>query len=92
MFDVPAPFQSKGLEEYRKTWDLFFKWASNPAVFDIMEMNITAGDDVAFATAVMQCAGTEVEGAKLDFRLTLGLKKIAGQWTIVHEHHSVPAE
>jgi ketosteroid isomerase-like protein len=24
MFDVPMPLQSKGLEEYRKTWELFF--------------------------------------------------------------------
>jgi hypothetical protein len=26
----------------------------------------------------------------LDFRLTIGLKREAGAWTIVHEHHSVP--
>jgi hypothetical protein len=24
MFDVPGPFQSEGIEAYRKTWDLFF--------------------------------------------------------------------
>jgi len=24
MFDVPPPFQSKGIEAYKKTWDLFF--------------------------------------------------------------------
>jgi hypothetical protein len=29
---------------------------------------------------------------ELDFRLTMGLKKIAGEWVVVHEHHSVPAE
>jgi ketosteroid isomerase-like protein len=28
----------------------------------------------------------------LDFRLTVGLRKIDCQWTIVHEHHSVPSE
>ena len=26
MFDVPPPFKSVGLEDYRKTWDLFFSW------------------------------------------------------------------
>jgi ketosteroid isomerase-like protein len=24
MFDVPPPLQSKGIEAYKKTWDLFF--------------------------------------------------------------------
>src|ERR1700730_13407255 len=24
IFDVPPPFQSRGIEAYRKTWDLFF--------------------------------------------------------------------
>jgi ketosteroid isomerase-like protein len=26
MFDVPPPLQSKGMREYKKTWDLFFKY------------------------------------------------------------------
>ena len=34
MFDVPAPLQSKGIEAYKKTWDLFFSWAQGFGVFD----------------------------------------------------------
>ena len=59
MFDLPPPPQSKGLEAYKKTWDLFFSWAHEPVVFNINEMSITASDDVAFAAAVMCCSGTE---------------------------------
>jgi uncharacterized protein (TIGR02246 family) len=93
MFDVPPPLASKGIEAYRKTWDLFFSWARDPVVFDINEINITAGDDVAFVTALMRCAGTERSGQaiELDFRLTIGLRKIDDQWIVVHEHHSIPA-
>jgi uncharacterized protein (TIGR02246 family) len=93
MFDVPPPLASKGIEAYRKTWDLFFSWARDPVVFDINEINITAGDDVAFVTALMRCAGTERsgQGIELDFRLTIGLRKIDDQWIVVHEHHSIPA-
>jgi hypothetical protein len=43
MFDVPPPFESKGLEEYRRAWDLFFSTSEDPAVFDFDEMEITAG-------------------------------------------------
>lgn len=96
MFDVPPPFQSKGLEEYKKTWDLFLSWSSPPVTFDATEMTITAGADVAFAVAAMHCRGAEPgsndEPASLNFRLTIGLRKTGGQWTITHEHHSVPAE
>ena len=93
MFDVPPPLESKGLRAYRKTWDLFFSWARDPTVFDIVEMHVTAGTEVGFATALMRCAGTEANGVdvELDFRLTVGLRKIANQWTITHEHHSIPA-
>jgi uncharacterized protein (TIGR02246 family) len=93
MFDVPPPLQSKGIAAYKRTWDLFFSWAHDPVVFNISEMNITAGNDVAFVTAVMRCAGTEANGddIELDFRLTIGLRKIDDQWTVMHEHHSIPA-
>jgi uncharacterized protein (TIGR02246 family) len=93
MFDVPPPFQSRGIEAYKKTWDLFFAWSSDPIVFDITEISIAAGKDVAFVVATMRCAepGPKGEGKGLDFRLTMGLRKIDGRWTITHEHHSVPA-
>jgi ketosteroid isomerase-like protein len=93
MFDVPPPFQSKGIEAYRKSWDLFFSWTSDPIPFDISEMSITAGGDVAFVVATMRCAGRGGgEREDLDFRLTMGLHKIDGQWMIEHEHHSIPAQ
>jgi uncharacterized protein (TIGR02246 family) len=93
MFDVPPPLQSKGIDAYRRTWDLFFSWAHEPVVFDIVEMGVTAGSDVAFVAAAMRCSGGEKsgEGIDLDFRLTVGLRKIDGRWTVVHEHHSIPA-
>lgn len=93
MFDVPPPFAIRGLEAYRKTWEPFFSWVREPVVFDIKEIDVTTGSDVAFAVAAMQCAGKEPEAGRpvLDFRLTIGLQKIDGKWTIVHEHHSVPA-
>jgi hypothetical protein len=32
MFDVPPPMQSKGIEAYRKSWDLFFSWSDDPVL------------------------------------------------------------
>src|SRR5260370_34053418 len=54
MFDVPPPLQSRGMDEYRKTWDLFFKYHKPSQAFDIEELAITAGEDVAFAVAIVR--------------------------------------
>ncbi|WP_338831931.1 YybH family protein [Bradyrhizobium sp. 27S5] len=88
MFDVPPPLLSRGLDEYRKTWDLFFRYNRPGYAFDIEEIAITAGEDVAFAAAVMRCGPPD---ATFQFRLTIGLRKVGDGWRITHEHHSVPA-
>jgi ketosteroid isomerase-like protein len=92
MYDVPEPFQSVGLEAYRKTWEVFFTY-TKPGVFDIHELHIIVADDVSFAFGKMQCLDItdHKDFYPLDFRITIGLKKIKGQWMILHEHHSIPA-
>ena len=93
MFDVPLPFESRGTEAYRETWNLFYSCQPEPIAFDIQRMDVVAGAEVAFVAALMQCKeeGKNGELTELNFRLTVGLRKIEGQWTILHEHHSVPA-
>jgi ketosteroid isomerase-like protein len=93
MYDVTPPLQLGGIEAYRKTWQPFFE-NTKRGVFDIQELHVRAGQDTAFCFAAMRCEdkGPDGEYVPLDFRLTIGLKKISGQWTIVHEHHSVPSE
>jgi ketosteroid isomerase-like protein len=92
MFDVPPPLQSSGIEAYRDTWPLFFGASPEPPVFDVVDLKVTAGADVAFAIALMRCVVvTKSDSSNLDFRLTICFQKIAGQWTFMHEHHSIPA-
>jgi ketosteroid isomerase-like protein len=83
------------LDEYKKTWDLFFRYHEPSQAFDIEDLAITAGEDVAFAVAIMRCgsgtfSGPPNEGGFL-FRLTIGLRKVDDDWRITHEHHSVPS-
>jgi len=93
MFDVPLPFESRGLVAYEDTWELFYSSQPDPVAFDIKWLEVVAGEDVAFAFAHMQCVEPteKVQRTPLDFRLTVGLQKLEGRWIIVHEHHSVPA-
>lgn len=93
MFDVPPPFQSEGLDAYRKTWDLFFGAMADPPTFNFSDVRVKAGEDLAFATAHGTCLNREKDGAvtELHFRLTMCFERRDGQWLIVHEHHSLPA-
>jgi len=93
MFDVPPPFQSEGLEAYRRTWNLFFGSMADPPTFDFSDVRVTVGADVAFATAHGRCLSLgHSEVTELHFRLTMCFQKRDGAWAIVHEHHSLPAE
>jgi ketosteroid isomerase-like protein len=83
------------MDAYKKTWDLFFRYHKPSQAFDIEELAITAGEEVAFAVAIMRCgsgtfSGLPEEGGFL-FRLTIGLHNVDGDWRIAHEHHSVPS-
>jgi uncharacterized protein (TIGR02246 family) len=93
MFDVPPPFLSRGIDAYMGTWDLFFTCTPTDVKFDFDHLEIQASPEVAFLTAIGHCRNTEPDGQvlPLDFRLTMGLRKIDGQWVILHEHHSLPA-
>ncbi|HEX4371695.1 MAG TPA: nuclear transport factor 2 family protein, partial [Puia sp.] len=57
-------------------------------------LNIIADENVAFCIATMKCSDKFDTGDFVDlpFRLTIGLKKINDQWTVVHEHHSIPGK
>lgn len=93
MFDVPPPFLSRGLDAYMATWRLFFSGVEKPVSFSFEDIEVTAGSDVAFATAKGKCVNIDRAGRRepLEFRLTMGLRKIDGEWRVMHEHHSLPS-
>jgi len=86
MFDFPDT--KTGIDAYDRQWDYFYVNPRGPISFTPRDITVTAGEEVAFATCLVHCDGTSA--GPLDFRLTTGLRKIDGAWTITHEHHSVP--
>jgi ketosteroid isomerase-like protein len=67
------------------TWD-------GPIGYELRDLGIAADGDIAFCHGFARMSGTKTDGEAVDlwFRLTLGLRRAAGGWTIVHEHESVP--
>lgn len=91
MFDVPPPHQGvRGIDAYRETWPGFFAWQASGAVFEIESLDVTAGADVAFASALLRCGTPEQFEREPEqrLRLTVGLRKADGRWAVTHEHHS----
>jgi uncharacterized protein (TIGR02246 family) len=93
MFDVPPPYEGvRGIDAYRETWPPFFEWQARGASFELEQLHVAAGDDVAYAYALLRC-GTQQEleeNPANRLRLTLGLRKEQGRWVVAHEHHSFP--
>jgi uncharacterized protein (TIGR02246 family) len=95
MFDVPPPVVVRGISTIEGHGLRFLEWQrEEKGTFEIVELDITAGDRVAFATALLRC-GSKAELAENDsprLRLTIGLRNVDGTWKIAHEHHSFPAD
>jgi uncharacterized protein (TIGR02246 family) len=90
MFDVPPPHDGvRGIDAYGDTWPPFFEWQLR-ASFEIVELSVTVGSDVAFAWALLRCGTPEHLSAHPEerLRLTLGLRRTDGRWIVTHEHHS----
>jgi ketosteroid isomerase-like protein len=88
MFDLPPPVV-RGIDAYDRTWDFFYESPQGPISFVPSDLQVTAGDEVAFASCLIHCEGTSA--GTVDLRLTVGLRRVEGEWIVVHEHHSVPS-
>ena len=92
MFDVPPPQQGvRGMAAYRDSWAPFFDWIRTAnTTFELVELNVEAGAELAYAYGLLRCGGPADLETNPDnrLRLTMGLRKVGEQWTVVHEHHS----
>jgi uncharacterized protein (TIGR02246 family) len=92
-FDIVPPLQFVGARAYRKPWqDVFERYQTLD--YEVRDLRITAGDDVAFSHSLNRIHGTMTDGQKTDLwlRSTACYRRIDGRWLIVHLQASVPAD
>ncbi len=92
VFDIVPPLQYVGAETFRNHWDEGFSSIQGPFGYEIADLSITVGDDVAFTHCLGRSSATLPTGQKIGnwLRWTACFRKIGGKWLIVHEHVSVP--
>ena len=93
-FDVAPPLQHLGAEAKRKNWIDVFATYQRPLGYEIRDLTITLGDDVAFGHSLNRISGTLKNGNRTNVwvRATTCYRKIDGNWLITHDHVSVPLD
>jgi uncharacterized protein (TIGR02246 family) len=91
-FDVEPPLQHVGIEAKLANWARVFAFLAD-LTYEVRDLTVTAGDDVAFGHAFGRLRGTLRDGTVMSgmwVRITYCLRKIDGAWLIVHDQVSVP--
>jgi ketosteroid isomerase-like protein len=91
-FDVEPPLQHVGLEAKLKNWAKAFAFFES-LNYEVRDLRLTVGDEVAFGYAFARLRGTSKDGATMSgmwVRVTYGFRKIDGTWLIAHDQVSVP--
>jgi len=93
-FDLAPPLQTSGPELQDpaglRAW---FAGLEGGIDYEITDLNVTAGEDVAYCHSLNRLGETS-DGTPdlwvMWFRATICLRKVDGTWQITHEHTSTP--
>ena len=91
-FDVVNALQFRGREASRARTEAWFSSFQGPIGFELRDLQVNAGDQVAFSHSLNRYSGTQTGPVEIDMwvRATTCYQKIDGRWMVTHEHQSVP--
>jgi ketosteroid isomerase-like protein len=93
-FDVEPPLQHVGVDAKMRNWANVFA-IFRDATYEVRDLAIAAGDDVAFGHGFGRLSGTLRNGtatAGMWVRATFCFQKVDGNWLIAHDQVSVPLD
>ena len=93
-FDVEPPLQHVGVDAKMRNWANVFA-IFRDATYEVRDLTVAAGDDVAFGHGFGRLSGTLKNGtstAGMWVRATFCFQKVDGNWLIVHDQVSVPLD
>lgn len=93
-FDMPPPLRHLGVAAKQRNWAAVFTVYRPPLGYEVHDLTVTVGDDVAFAYSLNRISGTLRTGERTAawVRWTGCFRKIDGTWLIAHDQVSVPLD
>lgn len=91
-FDLIDPLQYTGAASVRERLDNWFSSFDGPVGYEVRDLDVTAGDDVAFSHSLNHVDARTRDGRRLEmwWRVTECYRKLNGRWLVTHSHSSVP--
>ena len=93
-FDVEPPLQHVGVAAKMKNWSNVFTFFQD-ATYEVRDLELTVGDDVAFGHCFGRLSGTLRNGTATSgmwVRATFCFQQVDGNWLIAHDQVSVPLD
>lgn len=92
LFDVVTPLQYVGVDTARERTGEWFSNYEGPIGYEIRDLDVTVGRDVAFCHYFYRVTGKMKSGQQIAMwvRATCCFCSIDGAWKMTHEHNSVP--
>ena len=93
-FDVEPPLQHVGVAAKLKNWSNVFTFFQD-AAYEVRDLDLTVGDDVAFGHCFGRLSGTLRNGTATSgmwVRATFCFQQVDGNWLIAHDQVSVPLD
>ena len=93
-FDVEPPLRHVGVDAKMRNWANVFTIFQD-ATYEVRDLTIATGDDVAFGHGFGRLSGTLKNGtatAGMWVRATFCFQKVDGNWLIAHDQVSVPLD
>ena len=93
-FDAVPPLQYVGADAMRKRWEEVFSSLPGPVGYEIADLSITVGEDMAFTHSFNRTSAILPTGQQIGtwVRWTACWRKIGGTWLLVHDQVSVPVD
>lgn len=89
-FDAIKTLQFKGKAVYRDHWEICMGFCTGPMVFEVAELTVQATDELALAHWLNRCGPADDESQCGFMRVSVGYRRMGGQWKVIHEHWSAP--
>lgn len=93
-FDAFRQLRFQGVAAYREHWAFCLSACPGPIVFELRDLVLSAGADLAYGHFLCRCGFVDETGRETGswMRVSVGLRRGEDGWRIAHEHFSLPID